>query len=71
MGNIEFPGNIQNPGKVQIPGAAFHSPAGRAGLDLGALHGGVALVAGEADAGHGAHGQRVQHLALRVQAARV
>ena len=45
--------------------------AGRAGGYWCALHGGVALVARDADADHGAHGLGVQHRALRVAAARV
>ena len=54
-----------------LPGVEDEAPAGRARLDGRALHGGVALVPGEADAGHGPHGQGVQDLALCVQSAGV
>ena len=45
--------------------------AGWTHLDGGAFTGGVALVPAEADTGHGADGQRVEHGAFGVQTARL
>ena len=45
--------------------------AGGTHLDRGALPGGITLVAGETDAGHGADRQGVQDSALGIQATRL
>ena len=54
-----------------LPLVEDEASARGAGGHRGALHGGVALVALDADADHRPHGLRVQHRALGVAAARV